>query len=224
MNTALLRRVYRTHKIKKKKYRWFKQAKGMTQEVLNQKLATMKRQLTMAKNEGYRMIYLDETMFTRKTVRNEEWTRQGENVQVDLAKLDEPTLAMVCGISLEKGLEHFKIYPKSVKKESFVEYLKELREHTRGEKVCLFLDNLTAHTSDFSKTAMREMGYRWAWNVPYSPEYNPIELVFSKVKDKFRRLRAQKLVGLRQESHEALVEMAWKSVRKQDVVNCIKHV
>ena len=95
----------------------------------------MKRQLTIGKNEGYRVIYIDETMFTRKTLCNEEWTRQKENVQVDLAKLDEPTLAMVCGISMEKGVEHFKIYPKSVKKESFVEYLRELRELTAGQDV-----------------------------------------------------------------------------------------
>ena len=30
MNTALLRLVYRKHGIKKKKLKWFKQAKGMT--------------------------------------------------------------------------------------------------------------------------------------------------------------------------------------------------
>ena len=95
----------------------------------------MKRQLTIGKNEGYRVIYIDETMFTRKTVRCEEWTRPKENVLVDLAKLDEPTLAMVCGISMENGVEHFKIYPKSVKKEQFVEYLRELRELTAGQKV-----------------------------------------------------------------------------------------
>ena len=38
------------------------------------KLITMKQQLTRAKNDGYRVIYIDETMFTRKTVPNTEWT------------------------------------------------------------------------------------------------------------------------------------------------------
>ena len=71
---------------------------------------------------------------------------------------------------------------------------------------------------------MKKLGFRWAWSPPYSPEYNPIELVFSKVKNKFKRLRSQKVVGVRQDSHEALIEMAVKAVRKQDIVNCIKHV
>ena len=45
-----------------------------TPEKTRKELARMKRQLTMAKNDGYRVIYLDETMFTRKTVSCEEWT------------------------------------------------------------------------------------------------------------------------------------------------------
>ena len=59
-----------------------------------------------------------------------------------------------------------------------------LQQHQRhsepsDDKICLFLDNLSANTSDRAKDAMREHGFRWIFNVPYSPEYNPIELVFS---------------------------------------------
>ena len=34
----------------------------------------------------------------------------------------------------------------------------------------------------------------------------------------------QAVIGLTQESHEALIEKAVKAIRKQDVVNCVKHV
>ena len=33
----------------------------------------------MARNEGYRFVYLDETMFTRKTVVDVEWTLPKQN-------------------------------------------------------------------------------------------------------------------------------------------------
>ena len=56
------------------------------------------------------------------------------------------------------------------------------------------------------------------------PDWNPIELVFSKVKHRFRQYRAQKMIGLRQESHQALVGKAFMTVKKRDVVNCVKHV
>ena len=61
---------------------------------------------------------------------------------------------------------------------------------------------------------MRELGFRWIYNVTYSPQWNPIELTFAKLKREFKKLRTQKMIGHRQESHEALVTMAVKAVRK----------
>ena len=61
---------------------------------------------------------------------------------------------------------------------------------------------------------MRELGFKWIFNVSYSPEYNPIELTFSKVKREFKRLRAKKLTGLIQDDHDALIKKAVRSVLK----------
>ena len=63
----------------------------------------MKRELTRARNAGYRILYIDETCFTRKTMVNTEWCRQKENMTVDEARLNEPTLALLSGISKENG-------------------------------------------------------------------------------------------------------------------------
>ena len=123
-----------------------------------------------------------------------------------MAKLEEPTLALLAGISKEKGVEHFQVFEFSVNVDRFIDYLTKLREANPDDKIALFMDNLSAHTSDRSKEAMRERGFRWIYNVPYSPDYNPIEYVFSQVKNNFRSLRAKKFVGLIQDSHGALVE------------------
>ena len=78
----------------------------------------------------------------------------------------------------------------------------------------MFLDNLSAHRSQKSKVEGAKLGFRFIFNVPYSPEYNPIEYVFSKIKQRFKVLRAQKLAGLIQDSHKAMVRTAVMSVRK----------
>ena len=139
----------------------------------------MKRQLTRVKNEEYRIIYIDETMVTRKTVADTEWSRPKENMAIDVNKLQEPTLALLCGISREKGIEHFRIFQDSVNIDKFLEYLKGVKEANQEEKVCIFMDNLSSHTSERAKTAMREHGFKFIYNVPYEPQYNPIEYVFS---------------------------------------------
>ena len=224
MNPTLLREVYRRQGIKKKKLRWYKYDKNATEAEIRRDLARMKRQITMATNDGYRLVYLDETMFTRKTLRLEEWSKPKENVRVDEALLKEPTLALLSAISKERGQEHFRIFPMSVNSAKFWEWLEELREKNQGDKIALFMDQLSCHVSDDSKKKMRELGFRWIYNVSYSPQWNPIELVFSKLKGEFKKLRMRKLLGLTQESHEALIEKAVKAIRKQDVVNCVKHV
>ena len=68
-----------------------------------------------------------------------------------MAKLEEPTLALLCGISKEKGVEHFQIFEKSVNVDKFIEYLDGLRAGEPDAKIALFMDNLSAHTSERAK-------------------------------------------------------------------------
>ena len=217
MNPTLLRQVYSKFKIKKKKFRWYKTAKSTDEDKTKQALTTMKRLITQAKNAGYRFIYIDETMFTRQTCQETEWARPKENMAIDLAKLDEPTLAVLSGVSKEKGQEYYQIFDFSVNVEKFIEYITTLRKVNGTDKICLFMDNLSAHKSEKSKQAMRELGFRWIYNLPYEPRFNPIELVFSQVKRNFKALRARKLMGLIQDSHESMISQAIQSVKKKDV-------
>ena len=53
---------------------------------------------------------------------------------------------------------------------------------------------------------------------------NPIELTFSIVKRNFKMLRARKLMGLIQDSHESLVKQAVQMVKKKDIISQVSHV
>ena len=63
----------------------------------------MLRALTKAKKEGYRIVYIDETMFTRRSVPTKEYRRRSQNMTVDQALINKPTLALLSGISKERG-------------------------------------------------------------------------------------------------------------------------
>ena len=67
-----------------KKIRWYKQAKDQTEEEVQSYLNRMKNKLTKVRREGYRVIYIDETVFTRKTVKDREWCASRSNLAVDL--------------------------------------------------------------------------------------------------------------------------------------------
>ena len=110
--------------------------------------------MNKAKRDGYRIVYIDETMFTRKSIPSKEYYLRSKNMTVDQSCINEPALAMLSGISKEKGLEAYMIFPFSVNIAKFKEYLTKLREENEGEKICIFMDNLSTHTSQKSKDAM----------------------------------------------------------------------
>ena len=64
--------------------------------------------------EGRRIIYIDETMFTRKAIKKLEWAQKYKNAEVDEKLLNDRTYALLMGISEEAGLEQWRIFQKSI--------------------------------------------------------------------------------------------------------------
>ena len=73
----------------------------------------MIRALRRAKRDGFKVIYIDETVFTRSTVPRTEYCLQNRNVTVDKDWINEPTVAVLSGISRERGQELYIQFPKS---------------------------------------------------------------------------------------------------------------
>ena len=63
-------------------------------------------------------------------------------------------------ISKEKGVEHFQIFDKSVNEAKFIEWLAGLKAATGSDRICLFLDNLTAHKTDASGVRAQSLHVR----------------------------------------------------------------
>ena len=80
------------------------------------------------------------------------------------------------------------------------------------------LDNLEIHKEDESLKLFRESGHAVFFQPPYSPESNPIEEAFSKLKESLRSQGAKTLKTLRQ-----AVDQAIDSISYCDIANWIAH-
>ena len=87
------------------------------------------------------------------------------------------------------GFELFTLYDEAVNHELFIAFIEKLVEINPGRRLALVMDNLSAHTKTEVKDRMRALGISWILNVPYSPQYNAIELPFGPIKKKFRDLK-----------------------------------
>ena len=99
--------------------------------------------------------------------------------------------------------------------EAFVEQVlvPELRE---GDIVVM--DNLSSHKRARTRELIEQAGAELVFLPPYSPDLNPIEMVFSKIKQALRSLACR------------TVETLWRSmqtvldrVTPTDAVNCFNH-
>ena len=121
-------------------------------------------------------------MFTRKAVPLIEWSHKYHNIEVDEATIDEPAYALLMAVSAAAGVEYAKVFKKSVNIDKFIKYAVELKDMAAGRKLCFFMDNLSVHRSKKVLGKLDELGIRYIFNLGYSPQFNPIELTFSKVK------------------------------------------
>ena len=74
INATLLRNFYREHKIRKKKIKWVKHINPDKEAEYEQWRLDLKVELAQLKRDHYRIIYLDEAVFTTKTIRSVEYT------------------------------------------------------------------------------------------------------------------------------------------------------
>ena len=80
------------------------------------------------------------------------------------------------------------------------------------------MDNLPVHKVAGIKSAIESTGASVLYLPPYSPDLNPIEMVWSKVKSVLRTLAARTFEAL----EEAIV-VALRSITPADATNCIRH-
>lgn len=82
----------------------------------------------------------------------------------------------------------------------------------------LLMDNLSAHTGETIRQLIEAKGARLEFLPPYSPDFNPIELCWSKVKTALREAKARTLDTLVEAIAKAL-----HSISLTDIQNWFAH-
>jgi transposase len=100
----------------------------------------------------------------------------------------------------------------------FALYVKYVLAPTLNVGDVVFLDNLSSHKVDGVLDPIYERG-AYVWFLPaYSPDFNPIELVWSKVKSVLRRLKARTFEEL-----QKALKTALDAITLIDIKNWFKH-
>ena len=191
-SSTTLGRIYKQHNIRKKKIKITKITNRKERRKITRSIAEAKHDLQLYRTRGFRIIYLDETMVTKSTMATQEWSQKYHNYEIDMKDYARETVAVLAGISKEYGLDYISTFDRSVNIPKFKEFIQNLRDKFFFEDICIYMDNLSVHRSKAVKERLDEMSILYVFGPPYSPDYNPIESVFSIAKKelKTRRLEA----------------------------------
>ena len=129
----------------------------------------------------------------------------------------------MAGISKEKGVELEMQFDKSVNTDKFIEYLQRIRFLNPFDRITLFIDRLSVYTGKRSKEKMRFLGIRQILNASYSPEFNPIETIFSVIKINIKKERLKLVMKEVEEDLKAITAKEFNLIKKQTCVNLIDH-
>lgn len=164
-----------------------------------------------------RLVFVDETGLKTDMARLRGWAAAGERLVDAVPGGHWQTYTLVHAVGFE-GTRAAMILDGPVDALSFAGFCEQfLAPHLRpGDLVVL--DNLASHRSAVATAVIEAVGAKLVYLPPYSPDLNPIENVFSKLKQLIRGLRPRNWREIIQAAKHALLTLT-----TDDLANAFAH-
>ena len=138
------------------------------------------------------LVFLDESGVQRGMQRPLAWRRPG-SVVIGRAVRNRGTVTTILGALSKDGLIATMYGEGATTTEVFTAFLKEVLVPVLRPGNVVVMDNLGAHQPDRVREIIERAGASVIFLPPYSPELNPIELAWSKLKTAIRARAPQSL-------------------------------
>jgi transposase len=99
-----------------------------------------------------------------------------------------------------------------------------LRDKFFFDDICVYMDNLAVHRSREVKERLDELSIPYIFSPPYSPDFNPIESVFSIFKRELKVKRLAAILQGRPFNVRKTVKKTFEEIDVMKIANCISHV
>ena len=140
------------------------------------------------------------------------WSRRGERAYCSTPRNRGKNTTVLASMSVE-GMGPSLAITGTINATVFEAYLEQvLLPHLRPGQI-LVMDNLSAHKSERVVKLVEAAGCEVLYLPPYSPDFNPIEEAFSKIKGILRKVEARTREGLVEAIGKALDAITGTDIR-----------
>jgi transposase len=143
----------------------------------------------------HRLIFIDETSTTTKMTRLRGRARRSARLKARAPFGHWGTQTFIAGLRHD-GLVAPWVIDEPMCRNTFDIYIQTQLAPTLQAGDIVILDNLSSHKSEKAAAALKARGAWFLFLPPYSPDLNPIEMAFSKLKAHLRRIGARTIDAL----------------------------
>ncbi len=169
------------------------------------------------RGEVSRLIFVDETGCNIDMIRRYGRAPKGERVFDKVPRNTPENLSLVCALAPEGVIASMELEG-AINGEAFKLYVEHCLVPQLRKDDVVIMDNNRTHDSEAVSALIEGVGAHMIFLPPYSPDFNPIEQCFSKMKQSLRSAGAR----TRRKLHNAIVK-ALNAVLPSDVKGWFEH-
>jgi transposase len=158
---------------------------------------------TKSELDPERLIFIDESGLSTKMARLRGWAPKGERCRAAIPHGHWKTITFVGGLT-PNGFVAPMLLDGPMDGECFLAWVEQMLAPTLRPGNLVVMDNLSAHKVAGVRPAIEGQGARLLYLPPYSPDFNPIENAFAKLKASVRKAAARTFGALEQAAADAL--------------------
>jgi transposase len=168
------------------------------------------RAMVAAGTDARRLVFVDECSTNTSMSPLYAWSRRGERARCEVPRNRGPNVTLLSSMSAG-GMGASMAVEGSTDREVFEAYLEQALAPTLRPGQVVVMDNLSAHKGGRVRELIEGRGCELLYLPPYSPDLNPIEGAFSKVKGLLR--------GYAPRTREALIEAMGRALSAVTVLD-----
>jgi len=137
-----------------------------------------------------RLVFIDETWVKTNMAPLRGWGPRGQRLQARVPHNHWKTLTFVAALRVDR-VDAPWVIDGPINGELFTLYVENVLIPTLAKGDIVILDNLGSHKGKRPRRAIRQAGAHLLFLPPYSPDLNPIEQLFAKLKHLMRKAEAR---------------------------------
>jgi transposase len=147
--------------------------------------------MVMSSIDPERFVFVDECSSNTSLAPLYGWAPRGERVHQKAPRNWGKNITLVSSIGKRMGMGASLVVEGSTNRTVFETYLEDVLCPTLKRGQVVVMDNLSSHKGERVRELIEGKGCELIYLPPYSPDFNPIEQAFSKIKSYLREACAR---------------------------------